>query len=116
MKRGLKAKVRALGVLQVTLIAGIMMLLGVLFFNKMVGDQDRFEEGTKEVKLREAEGLAKLLALELGRLDALRTARFSQNDPAAIQVRAVLWEKVTFIGALQDLDLIYRPQKNECFR
>ena len=108
LKRSLRRKVRALGVLQVTLIAAIMMLLGILFFNKMLTDQERFAAGTRRVKREEAEGLAKLLALELGRLDQLRYAR--SNRPEAMDVarsvRAVLWEKVTFIGELRELDLI----------
>ena len=111
MKRSLGRKVRALGILQVTLIAAIMLLLGVLFFNKMLTDAQRFKAGATEVQTREAEGLAKLLALELGRVDDLRYARVQtprtrrEKDALAL-VRAVLWEKVTFIGELTGLDLI----------
>ena len=119
MKRGLGKKVRALGVLQVTVIAAIMLLLGVLFFQKMLTDSETFRGGASEVKLRQSEGLAKLLALELGRIDGLRYARDPRpeggpdaaNDfvrRANREIRAVLWEKVTFIGTLDGLDLIAR--------
>ena len=106
MKRSLGKKVRALGIIQVVSIAAIMALLGVLFFNKMLSDSRSFESGTTRVKTAEAEGLAKLLALELGRLDALRYALTNQHKEKKDNVRAVLWEKVTFIGVLEELDLI----------
>ncbi|MFT5429474.1 MAG: signal transduction histidine kinase [Myxococcota bacterium] len=106
MKNSLARKVRALGVLQVTLVAAVMILFGVLFFNKMLADASSFKEGTLEVKEREAEGMAKLLALELGRTDRLRYIRSAAGDRVAKEVRAVLWEKVTFIGELESLDLV----------
>ena len=114
MKRGLVKKVRALGVLQVALLAGIMLLLGVLFFAKLLTDQAAFEAGTRAVKRGEVEGLAKLLALELGRTDALRYARGGRKDPSvkeAIQeVRSSLWEKLTFIPELESVDLISKSE------
>ena len=119
MKRSLGKKVRALGLLQVTLIAAIMLLLGVLFFNKILTDSERFRAGTVLVKMSEAEGLAKLLALELGRIDQLRYARTdaprgTPEERAAQLVRAILWEKVTFIGEVDELDLIARGPR--CIR
>ena len=108
MKRSLKRKVRALGVLQVTLMAGIMLLLGVLFFHKMLTDQQSVREGTRQVKRRDVEGLAKLLALELGRIESLRYARSNPRHPIVSEVRSVLWEKVTFVAELADLDLVAR--------
>ena len=106
MNRSLRTKVRALGWLQVTLMAGVMLLLGVLFFHKMLTDEAQIEQGTSAVKRSEAEGLAKLLALELGRIDSLRYVRSVTDDEILNEVRAVLWEKVNFIGELEELDLI----------
>ncbi len=106
MNRSLRTKVRALGWLQVTLMAGVMLLLGVLFFHKMLTDEAQIEQGTSAVKRSEAEGLAKLLALELGRIDSLRYVRSVTDDKTLNEVRAVLWEKVNFIGELEELDLI----------
>ncbi|MBT9559568.1 MAG: HAMP domain-containing protein [Myxococcales bacterium] len=113
MKRSLGRKVRALGVLQVSLLAGIMLLIGVLFFAKLLADQAAFEQGTRMVKRGEVEGLAKLLALELGRSDALRYARVGQRSDPAVraalsEVRSSLWEKVTFIPEVEGIDLIVK--------
>lgn len=108
MKRSLRHKVRALGLLQVLVVAGIMAVLGVLFFQKIVSDEDTFVAGTRKVKREDAEGVAKLLALELGRLDALRYARSGLRADLTNHVRAILWEKVTFIRGLQELDLVAR--------
>ncbi len=117
MKRGLRRKVSALGVIQVTTIAAIMMLLGVLFFNKMLTDTQAVREGAGVVKKVEAEGLAKLLALELGRIDGLRYARTRPREKKVAEIRATLWEKVTFIAVLDDLDLIYRTAAGlKCLR
>ncbi|MFT7621571.1 MAG: hypothetical protein ACI9WU_000735, partial [Myxococcota bacterium] len=117
MKRGLKRKVSALGVIQVTTIAAIMMLLGVLFFNKMLTDTEAVKEGAGAVKQVEAEGLAKLLALELGRIDGLRYARSRPRERIVDEIRAALWEKVTFINVLDELDLIARtPSGFLCLR
>jgi len=119
MKRSLRRKVRSLGVLQVALIAAIMSLLGVLFYVKMLTDRAEFEKGAGVVKSREAEGLVKLLALELGRIDSLRYvvpgARGTLAEQSNRRVRAVLWEKVTFIGNLEELDLLARAPSGELF-
>ena len=106
LKRSLAKKVRGLGILQVTLIVVIMTLMGALFFRKLVLDENVFEEGTRRVKNDEAEGIAKLLALELGRIDSLRYARSPTASRAMREVRAVLWEKVTFLAVVDELDLI----------
>ena len=106
LKRSLAKKVRGLGILQVTLIAVIMTLMGALFFRKLVVDENAFEEGAKRVKADEAEGIAKLVALELGRIDALRFARSPNAERAVREVRAVLWEKVTFLAVVDELDLV----------
>ncbi len=115
MKRSLRSKVRALGLLQVTLMAGVMLLLGVLFFHKMLADEERIQEGTSQVKRSEAESLAKLMALELGRVESVRRARSGLSDEDVKEVAAVLWEKVTFIGGLDELDLIARRASGGAF-
>ena len=111
MKRSLGRKVRALGVLQVMMTATILGLLGILFFTKMTTDAEHLQSGAEEVRTREAAGLAKLLALELGRIDRLRYARSSegggpQERAVVARVRAILWEKRTFIAALDSLELV----------
>jgi signal transduction histidine kinase len=83
-----------------------MTLMGALFFRKLVVDENAFAEGARRVKADEAEGIAKLLALELGRIDALRYARSPTATRAVTEVRAVLWEKVTFLAVVDELDLI----------
>ena len=115
MNRSLRTKVRALGWLQVTLMAGVMLLLGVLFFHKMLTDEAQIEQGTSAVKKSEAEGLAKLLALELGRIDSLRYVRSVTDETTLNEVRAVLWEKVHFIGELEELDLIAEVVGQDAF-
>ncbi len=123
LKRSIAKKVRALGILQVALLAGVMLLLGVLFFAKLLTDQAAFEQGTRAVKRGEVEGLGKLLALELGRNEALRYARAGdKGDPAVRRaisdVRSSLWEKLTFIPELEGVDIVIQtaPGLVQCIR